>query len=287
MKYLNTELEVDRTNCLNKIGGRSNSPTAIVKYLKEKGYQYIHIGYSSTVINDKFADKIFMYKEELSLLNNDFVKMLVPMPTTDKGREAKRLLARDVTQFQLDTLGSLAPLERPSFIYCHMISPHHNYFMFRANGSYPTTGEMSVKGWHQWYLEQLTYMNRQLEGIVAAILENSSRPVVIVIQSDEGFSSNQYFELKYAEEFETLRHDKHILKERAYILNAYYLPEEYDCTHLSKSPVNTFRLIFNEYLEGEFELLPDRFYFMKRISAGGQSMPLSDIYDATEEALGQ
>jgi hypothetical protein len=54
------------------------------------------------------------------------------------------------------------------------------------------------------------------------------------------------------------------------ILNAYYLP--YGGSELlydSISPVNTFRLIFNYYFDGDYELLEDKAYYS----------PIDDIYN--------
>ena len=44
------------------------------------------------------------------------------------------------------------------------------------------------------------------------------------------------------------------------ILNAYYLPKGSEVLYPSISPVNTFRVVFNEYLGGNFPLLEDVSY---------------------------
>jgi hypothetical protein len=45
-------------------------------------------------------------------------------------------------------------------------------------------------------------------------------------------------------------------------LNAYYLPgEKKDLLYDGISPVNSFRVIFNEYFNENYELLPDISYF--------------------------
>ena len=52
------------------------------------------------------------------------------------------------------------------------------------------------------------------------------------------------------------------MKERTGILSAYYLSgRDTAALYASMSPVNTFRLIFNEYLGTSYDLLPDRSYF--------------------------
>ena len=55
------------------------------------------------------------------------------------------------------------------------------------------------------------------------------------------------------------------LFERMMILNAYHLPAvDYNLLYPSISPVNTFRLIFNQYFESEYELLDDVAYYSSR-----------------------
>jgi hypothetical protein len=45
------------------------------------------------------------------------------------------------------------------------------------------------------------------------------------------------------------------------ILNAYYLPNfDKKLLYPSITPVNSFRLVFNSYFDGTFELLPDENY---------------------------
>jgi hypothetical protein len=47
------------------------------------------------------------------------------------------------------------------------------------------------------------------------------------------------------------------------ILNAYYLPDVgSDSIYLTLTPVNTFRLILNQYFGGNLELLPDASYVL-------------------------
>ena len=52
------------------------------------------------------------------------------------------------------------------------------------------------------------------------------------------------------------------LGERMPILNAYYLPgQKTEALYPSISPVNSFRVVLNEYFDQDLPLLPDRQYF--------------------------
>ncbi|MCJ7436030.1 MAG: hypothetical protein MUO77_21340, partial [Anaerolineales bacterium] len=49
--------------------------------------------------------------------------------------------------------------------------------------------------------------------------------------------------------------------ERLWIFNAYYFPGHKDVLYPTISPVNTFRLVFNTYFGGKYDMLEDISYF--------------------------
>jgi hypothetical protein len=107
-----------------------------------------------------------------------------------------------------------------------------------------TRGEL-IKG----YVSQLQYINYKLTEVIEAILSQSERPPIIILQGDHGSRST-------AEGFGKIN-----FREAFPILNAYYLPnggKKY--LYEAISPVNTFRVIFNHYLGENFELLEDKSY---------------------------
>jgi hypothetical protein len=56
--------------------------------------------------------------------------------------------------------------------------------------------------------------------------------------------------------------DESCLRERYSILNAYYFPDQdYNLLYPSITPVNSFRVILNQYFGADMELLEDRNYF--------------------------
>ncbi len=85
-----------------------------------------------------------------------------------------------------------------------------------------------------------------------AILTDRDRPVIIVIQGDHGPASLMH----------PLSLEETDVRERMPILNAYYFSDgDYSDLYENISPVNTFRLILNQYLGTELALLPDKHYF--------------------------
>lgn len=131
---------------------------------------------------------------------------------------------------------------QPAFVYAHLQMPHSPYFC-DANGKQLDWDTLSNKDKSQ-YLQYLIYTDKVLIQLVDAILANSRRPPIIILQGDHGSRLLSGIE----GEFENFT-----------ILNAYYLPDGGDkLLYKSISPVNTFRVIFNKYLGGDFKLLDDR-----------------------------
>jgi hypothetical protein len=89
---------------------------------------------------------------------------------------------------------------------------------------------------------QSQFANREITRIVEEIIANSATPPVIIVQGDHG----PWLQGK---------------ERRLSILNAYYLPGHAAAVSDSITPVNTFRVIFNLYLGGDFDLLPNPSYF--------------------------
>jgi hypothetical protein len=155
---------------------------------------------------------------------------------------------RDRFNSVFNHMGTIAQLSAPTFSYVHVISPHPP-FVFDADGNpidpadfwddqrlYPR--DSFKKG----YTGQLTWLNKKVLQAVDTLLAESSTPPIIVIQGDHG------------PWMETQEH-------RMWILNAYYLPGHTEELYPTITPVNTFRLVFNAYFGGKYDILKDASYF--------------------------
>ena len=96
-------------------------------------------------------------------------------------------------------------------------------------------------------------MNKKVEEMVDAILANSKKPPVIVIQADHGPMPPGGSETLADPTAEDARI-------RTGILNAYYLPGAGDSLYQSITPVNSFRVVLNTVFDTRFEILEDRVY---------------------------
>lgn len=167
---------------------------------------------------------------------------------------------RDRILYTLDSLKVMPSLPGPKFVFVHMIIPHEP-FDIGPNGEYV---ESWSRNWFEAYVEgyqrQVAFISNALPEVTEAIIANSATPPVIIVQGDHGPA---YF-------FSAPDHMK--------ILNAYYLPQGSDALYDTISPVNTFRVIFDTYFNGDFPLLPD-------ISYAPVADDMFDVYEIPNPCL--
>lgn len=148
--------------------------------------------------------------------------------------------------------------QKPLFVFAHLLVPHPPY-RFGPNGEEITPSELELgqSGWDEkkGYIDQVMYINKEISKIVSNIIEKYEIQPVIIIQGDHG-------------SFHVLDPEnptKDGIRERMSILNAYYLPDinedGEDNTYDDITPVNTFRLVFNKYLNKSFDLLDDQVFY--------------------------
>jgi hypothetical protein len=140
----------------------------------------------------------------------------------------------DTVSFTLDALLGITEIPEPTFVFAHILAPHHPY-VFGPDGEFtPVNGS---------YINQVQFINHKILEVVDGILAQSETPPIIILQADHsGPGTNPYpFRLN--------------------ILNAYYLPGGgNDVLYSSITPVNTFRLVFDNYFGTDFGLLEDISY---------------------------
>jgi len=164
--------------------------------------------------------------------------------------------------YTLTDLGNVAKMPGKKFVFAHVLSPHPP-FVFTHSGDfvYPlrpySTGDGNdFKGgpddYIAGYTEQIQYINKLVLNAVDAILANSSKPPIIIIQGDHGPGAYLHWG--------SLEHSN--VKERMGMLNAYYFPDkDYAALYPSISPVNSFRVVLDKFFGANLELLPDNHYF--------------------------
>jgi hypothetical protein len=157
---------------------------------------------------------------------------------------------------------SLVEVDSPKFAFVHIIAPHPPFVFDREGNPNEPDGPYnifdaieyvgSVGEYITGYNEQLLYINTLMEEMIDYILDNSDTPPIIVMQADHGPAA--YFDWE--------RPEQSCFKERLSILNAYYLPQGKErMLYETITPVNTFRLIFDEYFNAQMGFVEDRNYY--------------------------
>jgi len=152
-------------------------------------------------------------------------------------------------------LPKLASFPSPKFVFVHVEVPHPP-MVFNADGSMLTDPGFTDGGYIQplnmdyyktGYIDQIKFVDSRILQDIKEILVNSKTPPVIIIQGDHGEPWGINFD-------------------RMTILNAYYLPgiDYSKALYPSITPVNSFRVVFDQYFHGNLPLLPDKSYFSQR-----------------------
>ncbi|MCI0862281.1 MAG: hypothetical protein J4N82_10145 [Chloroflexi bacterium] len=166
---------------------------------------------------------------------------------------------RNRVLFTISSLSDFAEREGEFFVFAHVISPHPP-FVFGENGeevsntrpfSFQDDGCCTRDQYIQGYGDQAAFISSLVKLEIAEILARSEQPPIIVIQGDHGPGAY----------LAPSKNDSN-LKERFAILNAMHLPGEgADLLYPGITPVNTFRLILQEYFGVRLELIQDESYF--------------------------
>jgi len=146
--------------------------------------------------------------------------------------------------------------DKSIFVFAHLMLPHHPY-IFGPNGESVSPEKMEAR-WEglendkDGYLNQVKFVNQKLKQIITTIIEESSIPPIIILQGDHGLKSEiKNWNHPTDEEFHN----------RLSIFNAYHIPTMNELPYENITPVNSFRIIFNELFDEQLEILPNLSYW--------------------------
>lgn len=272
MNYLDEIAEIPSDDLLCRmVLAQAIDSSEVMRIFREYGYEFIAFptGFPTTEITD--AD-LYLQSEEIGL--NPFESLLVRnsilLPFFDFSSSMGIPIEypgysghRERMSFALDQLPRLSSDPGPKFVFAHIVAPHPP-FVFDAEGRatdqrYPFViwdGDMfqgTYEEYIQGYSNQVTYLNNTLLEWLKDLLEKSGPKPIILLQGDHGPRSTVVWRSP----------SEDAMREGTGILNAYYLPGvDGSVLYDEISPVNTFRIILNEYFNANLELLPDRTFFM-------------------------
>ncbi len=224
------------------------------------GYKYVHIGsWWAPTWSDPTADKNYTYGglDEFSAAFRDATAWGAVSEHLGLGPDFPHQQWERV-HFQVDALHQVAADPGPTFTFTHFTLPHPPY-VFHADGSYASPD--SHRSVEEAYLDQLRYTNTLIEGLLGDLLSAPGPAPIIVIQSDEGPHPPDQDSLEEVLHMSWATAPQQELDRKLRILNAYYLPgDPAEKPYPTITPVNSFRLIFDDYFGGHMPLLPDRTY---------------------------
>ncbi|HEX9235536.1 MAG TPA: sulfatase-like hydrolase/transferase [Actinomycetota bacterium] len=237
----------------------------VPKLLHTKGYTYINIGswVEETATNPQ-ADRNVVLGHGLSEFSQALLQQTVVAPALQAvGSPGFDRQQFDRANFQFDQLAKSRSLSGPTFVFAHILMPHWP-FVFGAHGEFKDTPvpfsvvkpsfEQIPEEVRNAYVAELQATNTKTLALIDKLLSGpvQSRPV-IVLQSDEGFFTQLYGDPQEATDRDLEQHFN--------TLAAYYFPGlQHTGLYRRMTPVNTFRLLFDDYLGAKFPLLPDRNY---------------------------
>ena len=135
----------------------------------------------------------------------------------------------------------------PQFVYGHFMITHQPH-LFDSLGN-PKTGRqlLSQNDLFSTYTQQVKYANSVIKDLVQWIQERNRRNTIIIISGDHGFRD---FERSMGEyQFPNF--------------HAIYFPNQnYSGVYKRMSPVNTFRVVFNNHFDQQLPLLKDSSIFV-------------------------
>jgi len=180
----------------------------------------------------------------MMLMQTSALKIIYDMPQLVPGlnpliiTEAEYYEHYQQTFFILNELQNIPDREEPTFTFAHILVPHPPY-IFTPEGDFLWAGNRK-KG----YRSNVEFIDSHIVPVVKNIIKKSDIPPVIIIMGDHGSGGNDVTPAM-----------------RMSILNAYYVNETAkEALYASITPVNSFRVVFNNYFNTNLPLLEDTSY---------------------------
>ncbi len=234
------------------------------KQLAQIGYQQVAFktGFGQSEIDDAeyyfappdpsiFESKIQPF--EVMLIRTTLLRLIIDIRPKGFDRFISDLTfpysehVRDVQNI-LDELRKVPEISGQKFVYAHILVPHPPY-IFNEDGSIRIDDRyyreamnqpISEEFFKEGYKNNVLFINRQILSVIKSIISQSSIKPIIILQADHGIR----------------------FENRMEILNSYYFPDQdYATLYPTISPVNTFRVIFNQYFGTTLPLLENLSFY--------------------------
>jgi hypothetical protein len=227
---------------------------SVMQFLKNYNYKII-VPYSGYGAHDKFLKSDENSCSDVIFLKNRFLTEL--SRTTIINYFIEKQIENERRHIQLCTLSQLPEIgekyTEPVYVFAHLFIPHAPY-LFDKEGNSITPSSNKLKGLLGWnntsgYLNEIEFINKKMINISTEILTHSNNSIII-IQGDTGSS---ILNNPNMDDF---------VKKRLSILFAIHFPDsDKEWFPNTTTSANIYRIIFNQYFESNYELLPDRYFY--------------------------
>jgi hypothetical protein len=262
--YLKKEIDNTELTAPDMLkGAASISKNRLISYLEQRGYKIFNYSifnlaghpalgkeYFFGLKQRIFTQQTLLGRLKRDLLWNitmrDFATGGVHMPANFRSQRTRYL--QDYLYNNLNGLESAASSAKPKFVYCHVMVPHEPYY-FNKDGTLINESVLSARrDLKKSYLNQLIYSRQLVKSAVNAIFKRDTGNKIIIVEGDHGFRDFGSPD-KTARIFDNL--------------NAiYFYDKNYQLLHDSMTPVNTFRVVLNQYFHEQLPYLRDTSIFI-------------------------
>lgn len=264
--------------------------TQIHRFLRPQGYRFLHFGsWWNPTRTNRTADENYNWWAAPEFFRVYFGKSFVGFTGQLFGAYAfnTRQQQCDRVERKFAWLDEASRTEGPKFVFAHFLLPHPP-FVFGRDGSCLDRRVVAGRSRQENYIAQVEFTNRLILDLVRSLKRNAPVEPIIIIQADEGpwpapYAGNEIDGLgKDVSPVNWTKATDAELREKMGILHALYLPGSgSSLTYRDMTPVNTFRLVFNQYFGTALPLLPDRNYAYR------DNDRLYSFMDVTERLRGQ
>ena len=191
--------------------------------------------YDTNFINSEFLDQV---------LRKSIIRYFLEQHHNDTRRDTVRCTFSELSEIASQSSG-------PKYVFSHIYVPHPP-FLFGPNGENVIPDHREISGLQSWenpqgYINQLIYATNQVSIVVKNIVKNDPT-AVIILQGDTGT-------LTGTDTFMTTMKDVY---QAHSILYAVRIPDVNNLEYMV--PVNTYRIIFNNYFNMDYEYLEQHSY---------------------------
>ncbi len=140
------------------------------------------------------------------------------------------------------------PGTTPRFVYAHFFMPHIPN-SYDSNGrKIPVNTKLSADDEKQAYISELKFVNKRINKIADALLQNNKRPLVIIIQGDHGYRFYDYD--RKSDEFPNFH-------------AVYFSNKDYSRLPDTLSNVNLFKAVLNTWFGQQIPFEKNSHFFLR------------------------